>query len=74
MWPVADPELLLQESVTMVVQINGKVRDRIQVSPDADEAACLAAALESDKVRQQLDGAEPHRVIARPPKLLNLLL
>ena len=74
MWPVANPELLLQESVTMVVQINGKVRDRIQVSPDADEAACLAAALESDKVRQQLDGAEPHRVIARPPKLLNLLL
>ncbi|CAB4900081.1 unannotated protein [freshwater metagenome] len=73
-WPVANPELLLQESVTLVVQINGKVRDRIEVAPDADEAACLAAALESDKVRQQLQGAEPHRVIARPPKLVNLLV
>ena len=73
-WPTADPELLVQESATLVVQINGKVRDRILVASDADEAACLAAALESDKVQQQLQGAEPHRVIARPPKLLNLLV
>ena len=73
-WPTADPELLVQESATLVVQINGKVRDRILVASDADEAACLAAALDSDKVQQQLQGAEPHRVIARPPKLLNLLV
>jgi leucyl-tRNA synthetase len=72
-WPVADPALLVEDSVTLVVQVNGKVRDRIEVSADADEATCVAAALASPKVVAQLGGDEPRKVIARPPKLVNVV-
>ncbi|MGB3412862.1 MAG: leucine--tRNA ligase [Microthrixaceae bacterium] len=73
-WPVADPDLLREESVTMVVQINGKVRDRIDVSPDLSEAEAIAAALASEKVQTQVGGTEPKRIIARPPKLVNIVM
>jgi leucyl-tRNA synthetase len=73
-WPVADPAMLVEESVTLVVQVDGKVRDRVEVAADADEAACVAAALASEKVRAQLGGAEPRTVIARPPKLVNVVV
>ena len=71
-WPAADPAMLVEDSVTMVVQVAGKVRDRIEVAADADEATCVAAALASEKVQAHLDG-EPRKVIARPPKLVNLV-
>ncbi len=73
-WPVADPSLLVEDSVTLVVQVNGKVRDRIEVSADADEATCVTAAMASEKVRMHLDGGEPRKVVARPPKLVNLVV
>lgn len=73
-WPVADPDLLREESVTMVVQVNGKVRDRIEVAPDVSEVDAIAAALASEKVQSQVGGAEPKRIIARPPKLVNLVM
>ena len=71
-WPVADPAMLVEDSVTLVVQVNGKVRDRIEVPTDAGEEACVAAALASEKVQAHLDG-EPRKVIARPPKLVNIV-
>ncbi|MEA3078207.1 MAG: leucyl-tRNA synthetase [Actinomycetota bacterium] len=73
-WPVADPAMLKVESTTMIVQVNGKVRDRLEVPPtiSADEAERLALA--SAKVQEQLAGATPKKVIARPPKLVNLVL
>ncbi len=73
-WPVADPALLVEDTVTLVVQVNGKVRDRIEVASDADEAACRDAALASAKVGAQLDGADPRKVIVRAPKLVNIVL
>ena len=72
-WPVADADLLVEDTVTLIVQVNGKVRDRLEVAPDIDEATCIALALASDAVVAQLDGAEPSRVIARPPKLVNVV-
>jgi leucyl-tRNA synthetase len=72
-WPEADESMLVEDTATMVVQVNGKVRDRIEVPADADEAACVAAARASEKVATHLDG-EPGRVIARPPKLVNFVL
>ena len=66
--------MLVADTVTMVAQVNGKVRDRIEVAADADEATCVAAALASDKVAAHLAGAEPRTVIARPPKLVNVVL
>ena len=73
-WPVADPALVRADFVTMVVQVNGKVKDRVEVDPDLDEAAAEAAALASPKVQEVLAGAPPLRVIARPPRLVNLVV
>ena len=72
-WPVADPAKLVVDTVTMVVQVNGKVRDRLEVPAGIDVAAAEAAALASPKVQASLDGAEPRKVIARPPKLVNVV-
>ncbi|MEU6741116.1 leucine--tRNA ligase [Streptosporangium sandarakinum] len=71
-WPVVDPALLVQESVTCVVQVAGKVRDRLEVSPEISEAELEALALASDKVRAFLDG-DPRKVIVRAPKLVNIV-
>jgi len=72
-WPEADPTLLVEAMTTLVVQVDGKVRDRLDVPADADEATCTAAALASDKVVALLGGTEPARVIARPPKVVNIV-
>ncbi len=72
-WPVADPALVVQEQVTMVVQVAGKVRDRLEVAVDISEDEAIAAALASDKVQAALAGATPARVISRPPRLVNLV-
>ncbi len=72
-WPTASAEMLVMETVTMIVQVNGKVRDRVEVPADADEESCVAAALGSARV-QELLGGEPTKVIARPPKLVNFVL
>ena len=73
-WPVADPEKLAEASVTMVVQINGKVRERIEVAPDIDEQAATDAALSSDRIAELLAGRTPRRVIAKPPQVVNLVV
>ncbi|PZG48278.1 leucine--tRNA ligase [Spongiactinospora gelatinilytica] len=71
-WPEVDPALLVQESVTCVVQVAGKVRDRLEVSPDITDAELEALALGSEKVQAQLSGT-PRRVIVRAPKLVNIV-
>ncbi|MHB1486684.1 MAG: leucine--tRNA ligase [Acidimicrobiales bacterium] len=73
-WPEADPELTRLARVTMVVQVNGKLRDRIEVeaSIGADEAERLA--LTSLRVTEILAGATPRKVISRPPHLVNLVV
>ncbi|GGL00038.1 leucine--tRNA ligase [Sphaerisporangium melleum] len=71
-WPVADPALLVQESVTCVVQVAGKVRDRLEVAPTISGAELEELALASEKVRAYLDGA-PRKVIVRAPKLVNIV-
>ncbi|GAA1006887.1 leucine--tRNA ligase [Acrocarpospora pleiomorpha] len=71
-WPAADPALLVLDSVTCVVQVAGKVRDRLEVSPDISDADLEVLALESDKVRPYLSGA-PRKVIVRAPKLVNIV-
>ncbi|MGH2747866.1 MAG: leucine--tRNA ligase [Actinomycetota bacterium] len=73
-WPVYDEELVAEAAVTMVVQINGKVRDTIEVPADISEDEMLARALRSDKVKGYLDGKEPAKVIARPPNLISLVV
>ncbi|MGH2687066.1 MAG: class I tRNA ligase family protein, partial [Actinomycetota bacterium] len=72
-WPTADPALLTVDTVTMVVQVNGKVRDRLEVPAGIDAFEAERLALASEKVRQQLDGGQPKKVIARPPNLVNVV-
>jgi leucyl-tRNA synthetase len=73
-WPVADTSMVTVDTVEMVVQINGKVRDKVQVAATIDAAEAEATALASAKVLQALAGASPKKVIARPPKLVNLVV
>ncbi len=72
-WPSFDPEFVKEPSVTMVVQINGKVRDRIEVSPEIGAEEAEALALNSARVVEHLAGAAPRRVVVRPPTLVNVV-
>ncbi|MEK9664306.1 MAG: class I tRNA ligase family protein, partial [Candidatus Nanopelagicales bacterium] len=72
-WPTVDPALLVQDSVTCVVQVAGKVRDRIEVSPDIAEDALREQALASDAVVKALEGRDIKTVIVRAPKLVNVV-
>ncbi len=72
-WPVADPALLVDESVTCVVQIKGKVRARLEVAPDIGEDELRALALADPAVQRSLAGAEVRTVIVRAPKLVNVV-
>jgi leucyl-tRNA synthetase len=73
-WPKADPELLKSDTVTLVVQVNGKLRDRIEVGAGASEEEMLTAARESENVRRHLDGKEVVKEVVVPGKLVNLVV
>jgi leucyl-tRNA synthetase len=72
-WPKVDPALLVQDSVTAVVQIAGKVKARLEVSPDITDAELEKLALADDAVQAALDGRGIRKVIARAPKLVNIV-
>jgi leucyl-tRNA synthetase len=72
-WPAADGALLVQETITCVVQVNGKVRDRLEVSPDIAEAELRDLALAAPGITRALAGQEIKRVVVRPPKLVNIV-
>jgi leucyl-tRNA synthetase len=73
-WPEADPDLLVSETVTLVVQVNGKRRDQIEAQADAPEAELLQLARESELVRRQIDGKEIVKEIVVPGRLINLVV
>ncbi|MEI6496498.1 MAG: leucine--tRNA ligase [Actinomycetota bacterium] len=72
-FPVADPALLVAETVEVPVQVNGKVRSRIVVAADADEATTEAAALADPKVQAALGGNAPKKVIVVPGRMVNIV-
>jgi leucyl-tRNA synthetase len=73
-WPELDPAALVQDEVTLVVQVNGKVRGRVAVPTGASEEEAQAAALGDDNVRRHTDGKTVRKVIHVPDKLLNLVV
>ena len=73
-WPTVDPALLVEDAVTCVVQVQGKVRARLEVSPEISEADLEAAALADPGVVRALDGRAVRKVIVRAPKLVNLVV
>ena len=72
-WPVIDEALLVEDTVTCVVQIQGKVRDRLEVPPAITEAQLRELALGSPAVQKALDGRGIRTVIVRAPKLVNIV-
>jgi leucyl-tRNA synthetase len=73
-WPVADETAMAAESIEIVVQVNGKVRGRISVAANADEAAVKAAALADADVGRHMGGKSARRVIVVPGKLVNVVV
>ncbi|MFZ5871256.1 MAG: leucine--tRNA ligase [Actinomycetota bacterium] len=72
-FPVADPALLVEETVTCVVQVAGKVRDRLQVPPSVGEDELRELALACEGVRRALDGRAVRTVVVRAPRLVNVV-
>ncbi|MCX4096351.1 leucine--tRNA ligase [Nocardia sp. alder85J] len=72
-FPVADPALLVADSVEYPIQVNGKVRSRISVAADADPKAIEAAALGDQKLLEFLGGKQPRKIIVVPGRLVNVV-
>jgi leucyl-tRNA synthetase len=72
-WPKVDPALLVEDSITAVVQIQGKLRAKLQVSPDISAADLEAAAMADGAVQRSLEGRTVRKVIVRAPKLVNIV-
>ena len=73
-WPEFDPELTKEEEITLSVQVNGKVRDRIVVPADIDEERAKITALASEIVQRHMGGKEPRKVIVVPGRLVNIVV
>jgi leucyl-tRNA synthetase len=72
-WPEVDPALLVEDEVTIAIQVNGKLRDTLTLPKGTDRAKTEAAALANDKVVRLLDGKTPKKVIVVPDRLVNLV-
>jgi leucyl-tRNA synthetase len=72
-WPAVDEDAARAEEITLVVQVNGKLRDRITVPADISEEQAKQAALASEAVQRHLSGREPRQVIYIPGRLVNLV-
>ena len=76
-WPIADPAMVAVDEVTMVVQVNGKVKDRVSVDPAITAEDAQGVAMSSPKVLEAMAAAgvsEPRRVVSRPPGLVNIVI
>jgi leucyl-tRNA synthetase len=73
-WPAVDEGLLVEDSVTCVVQVRGKVRARLEVPPDVSADDLEAAALADPAVQRAIDGAPVRKVVVRAPKLVNIVV
>src|SRR5579862_1403216 len=73
-WPRLEPDLLVENTVTLPVQINGKKRADVTVSRDAGEAEIIAAVLALDAVKKELNGRSPKKVIVVPHRIVNVVV
>ena len=73
-WPVVDEKLLVADAVEAVIQINGKIKERIEVPPSITDAEIEALALAHPTIAAELNGATPKKVIARAPKIVNIVI
>ena len=72
-WPVADPALLIDDTVTIAIQVNGKLKDSVEAAKGASREQVEALVLARDKITRALDGKTPRKVIVVPDRLVNLV-
>jgi leucyl-tRNA synthetase len=72
-WPTVEESLLVRESITAVVQVGGKLKARLEVSPDISEADLEAAAMAEPVIQRAIEGKTVRKVIVRAPKLVNIV-
>ena len=73
-WPEVDPKLLEADAVTAILQVNGKIKDRIEVSPNISDAELEKLAMANPEIASAIAGATISKVITRAPKLVNIVL
>jgi leucyl-tRNA synthetase len=73
-WPTHDPEVAKADEVEIVIQICGKIRDKLTIPADSDEATMESLALSSDRVRADLEGKTVRKVIVVKGKLVNIVV
>jgi leucyl-tRNA synthetase len=73
-WPEYNPKLLIEEAVTIVLQVNGKMKDTISMDPSVTEAAAKEAALANEKMKRAIGSAVPKRIIYVDKKLVNIVI
>ena len=73
-WPVYDAALTIDDTITLVVQVNGKKRAELQVARDADRATLERLALEAENTQRHLEGKTPKKVIVVPGRLVNIVV
>jgi len=73
-WPTVDPALLTQDSVTAIFQINGKIKSRVEISPDISDAELEAMAMADEVVKAELGSQTPNKVITKAPKFVNIVI
>ena len=73
-WPTFDPEVAKEEEITLVLQVNGKVRDRILVPIEISDEKARELALANDTIQRFLGGEEPRKVIVVPGRLVNVVV
>jgi len=73
-WPNYDPKALLRDEITIVVQVNGKVRDKVKIVADLDRDGMIEAVMALDKVKKWVEGNEIVKTIAVPKKLVNIVV
>ncbi len=73
-WPVFDPEAAKEDEITIIIQVNGKVRSRLEVPVDIDDNLLKEQALEDERVKKFTSGKEPKKIIVVQKKLVNIVL
>ncbi|MFM7699072.1 MAG: leucine--tRNA ligase, partial [Limnohabitans sp.] len=73
-WPVVDDSALVKDEIELMLQVNGKLRGSLRVSPSADKAAIEQAALSSEAFQKQAQGAAPKKIVVVPGRLVNLVI
>ena len=73
-WPKYDEEKTVDDEIEIVVQINGKIRDKMSVAADLDRAGLESVAMESSRIKELTEGKSIVKVIAVPGKLVNIVV